>query len=74
MTAQTRVRTRDIGSQVDDVREQGKIAHNVGVTWIVCDPNNPHAFEIKHGELTSLVFGVAVHAWTGSQNDPLAAK
>ena len=43
-------------------------------TWIVCDPNNPHAFEIKHGELTSLVFGVAVHAWTGSQNDPLAAK
>ena len=46
MTTQTRVCIRDIGSQVDDGREQGKIAHNVGPTWIIGDPNNPQAYEI----------------------------
>ena len=74
MTTQTRGCIRDIGSQVDDGREQGKIAHNVGATWIIGDPNNPLAYEIKHGELTGIGFGIAAHARTGAQRDPLAAK
>jgi len=43
-------------------------------TWIIGDPNNPLAYEIKHGELTGIGFGIAAHARTGAQRDPLAAK
>ena len=59
-----------IGFWVDDVIEQGKIVRNTGATWIMGDPNNPDGYEVKHTDLSGIIFDIAAHAWAGSQKDP----
>ena len=59
-----------IGFWVDDVVEQGKIARNVGATWIMGDPDNPHGYEVKHTDLNGIIFDIAAHGWAGSQKNP----
>mgnify|MGYP003338359480 CR=1 FL=1 len=59
-----------IGFWVDDVVEQGKIARTVGATWIMGDPNNPHGYEVKHTDLSGIIYDVAAHGWAGSQKEP----
>ena len=59
-----------IGFWVDDVVEQGKIARNVGATWIMGDPNNPDGYEVKHTDLNGIIFDIAAHGWAGSQKEP----
>jgi catechol 2,3-dioxygenase-like lactoylglutathione lyase family enzyme len=59
-----------IGFWVDDVVEQGKIARNVGATWIMGDPDNPNGYEVKHTDLNGIIFDIAAHGWAGSQKDP----
>ena len=59
-----------IGFWVDDVVEQGKIARNVGATWIMGDPNNPDGYEVKHTDLNGIIFDIAAHGWAGSQKNP----
>ena len=59
-----------IGFWVDDVVEQGKIARNAGATWIMGDPNNPDGYEVKHTDLSGIIFDIAAHGWAGSQRDP----
>ena len=56
-----------IGFWVDDVVEQGKIARNAGATWIMGDPNNPDGYEVKHTDLSGIIFDIAAHGWAGSQ-------
>ena len=50
--------------------EQGKIVRDVGATWIMGDPNNPHGYEVKHTDLNGIIFDIAAHGWVGSQMDP----
>ena len=59
-----------VGFWVDDVVEQGKIARNVGATWIMGDTNNPDGYEVKHTDLNGIIFDIAAHGWAGSQKDP----
>ena len=59
-----------IGFWVDDVVEQGKIARNVGATWIMGDPDNPDGYEVKHTDLNGIIFDIAAHGWAGSQKEP----
>ena len=59
-----------IGFWVDDVVEQGKIVRNTGGTWIMGDPNNPDGYEVKHTDLSGIIFDIAAHGWAGSQKDP----
>ena len=59
-----------IGFWVDDVVEQGKIARDAGATWIMGDPNNPDGYEVKHTDLSGIIFDIAAHGWAGSQKDP----
>ena len=59
-----------IGFWVDDVVEQGKIARNTGATWIMGDPNNPDGYEVKHTDLSGIIFDIAAHGWAGSQKNP----
>src|SRR3984957_16826091 len=59
-----------IGFWVDDVVEQGKIARNAGATWIMGDPSNPDGYEVKHTDLSGIIFDIAAHGWAGSQKDP----
>jgi catechol 2,3-dioxygenase-like lactoylglutathione lyase family enzyme len=59
-----------IGFWVDDVVEQGKIVRNTGATWIMGDPNNPDGYEVKHTDLSGIIFDIAAHGWAGSQKDP----
>jgi methylmalonyl-CoA/ethylmalonyl-CoA epimerase len=59
-----------IGFWVDDVVEQGKIARNAGATWIMGDPNNPDGYEVKHTDLSGIIFDIAAHGWAGSQKNP----
>ena len=54
-----------IGFWVDDVVEQGKIARNAGATWIMGDPNNPDGYEVKHTDLSGIIFDIAAHGWAG---------
>jgi hypothetical protein len=50
--------------------EQGKIARNAGATWIMGDPNNPDGYEVKHTDLSGIIFDIAAHGWAGSQKSP----
>lgn len=59
-----------IGFWVDDVVEQGKIVRGTGATWIMGDPNNPDGYEVKHTDLSGIIFDIAAHGWAGSQKDP----
>ena len=59
-----------IGFWVDDVVEQGKIARNAGATWIMGDPSNPDGYEVKHTDLSGIIFDIAAHGWAGSQKEP----
>ena len=59
-----------IGFWVDDVVEQGKIARNSGATWIMGDPSNPDGYEVKHTDLSGIIFDIAAHGWAGSQKNP----
>ena len=52
------------------VVEQGKIARNAGATWIMGDPNNPDGYEVKHTDLSGIIFDIAAHGWAGSQKEP----
>ena len=59
-----------IGFWVDDVVEQGNIVRNTGAKWIMGDPNNPDGYEVKHTDLSGIIFDIAAHGWAGSQKDP----
>jgi methylmalonyl-CoA/ethylmalonyl-CoA epimerase len=59
-----------IGFWVDDVVEQGRIVRNTGGTWIMGDPNNPDGYEVKHTDLSGIIFDIAAHGWAGSQKEP----
>jgi methylmalonyl-CoA/ethylmalonyl-CoA epimerase len=59
-----------IGFWVDDIVEQGTIVRNTGATWIMGDPNNPDGYEVKHTDLSGIIFDIAAHGWAGSQKDP----
>ena len=59
-----------VGFWCDDVVEQGKIVRNNGATWIMGDPNNPDGYEVKHTDLSGIIFDIAAHGWAGSQRDP----
>ena len=34
------------------------------------DPNNPDGYEVKHTDLSGIIFDVAAHGWAGSQKRP----
>jgi catechol 2,3-dioxygenase-like lactoylglutathione lyase family enzyme len=59
-----------IGFWVDDVVAAGKQARAAGGTWIMGDPNNPDGYEVKHTDLSGIIFDVAAHGWAGSQKRP----
>jgi len=59
-----------IGFWVDDVVEQGKIVRGTGAEWIMGDPNNPNGYEVKHLDLSGIIFDIAAHGWAGSQKEP----
>ena len=59
-----------IGFWVDDVLATGKDVREAGATWIMGDPNNPHGYEIKHTDLSGVIFDIAAHGWAGSQKLP----
>jgi len=59
-----------IGFWVDDVVEQGKIVRSNGADWIMGDPNNPDGYEVKHHDLSGIIFDIAAHGWAGSQKEP----
>ena len=57
-----------IGFWVDDVIVAGQQARAAGGTWIMGDPNNPDGYEVKHTDLSGIIFDIAAHGWAGSQN------
>ena len=59
-----------IGFWVDDVIASGKQARSLGATWIMGDPNNPDGYEIKHTDLSGIIFDIAAHGWAGAQKRP----
>jgi len=59
-----------IGFWVDDVIASGKQARAAGATWIMGDPNNPDGYEVKHTDLSGIIFDIAAHGWAGSQKRP----
>lgn len=59
-----------IGFWVDDVIANGKQAREAGATWIMGDPNNPDGYEVKHTDLSNIIFDIAAHGWAGSQKRP----
>ncbi len=59
-----------IGFWVDDVIAAGQGARDAGATWIMGDPNNPDGYEIKHTDLSGIIFDIAAHGWAGSQKRP----
>lgn len=59
-----------IGFWVDDVIKAGENVRAAGATWIMGDPNNPHGYEIKHTDLSGIIFDIAAHGWAGSQKNP----
>lgn len=63
-----------IGFWVDDVVEQGKIVRGTGAEWIMGDPNNPDGYEVKHLDLSGIIFDIAAHGWAGSQKEPGQAE
>ncbi len=59
-----------IGFWVDDVIQTGADVRAAGAKWIMGDPNNPHGYEIKHLDLSGVIFDIAAHGWAGSQKNP----
>jgi len=59
-----------LGFWVDDVLATGDAARTAGATWIMGDPNNPHGYEIKHTDLSGIIFDIAAHGWAGAQKAP----
>ena len=59
-----------IGFWVDDVVQASKQAVEAGAKWMMGDPNNPHGYEVKHWDLSGIVFDVAAHGWAGAQKEP----
>lgn len=59
-----------IGFWVDDVIAAGENVRAAGATWIMGDPNNPHGYEIKHTDLSGVIFDIAAHGWAGAQKLP----
>lgn len=59
-----------IGFWVDDVIATGHNVREAGATWIMGDPNNPDGYEIKHTDLSGIIFDIAAHGWAGSQKSP----
>jgi catechol 2,3-dioxygenase-like lactoylglutathione lyase family enzyme len=63
-----------IGFWVDDVIASGQQARAAGATWIMGDPNNPDGYEVKHTDLSGIIFDIAAHGWAGSQKRPGEAE
>ncbi len=63
-----------IGFWVDDVIASGKQARAAGATWIMGDPNNPDGYEVKHNDLSGIIFDIAAHGWAGAQKRPGEAE
>ena len=59
-----------IGFWVDDIIVSGQQARAAGGTWIMGDPNNPDGYEVKHTDLSDIIFDIAAHGWAGSQKRP----
>lgn len=59
-----------IGFWVDDVIVSGQQACAAGANWIMGDPNNPDGYEVKHTDLSGIIFDIAAHGWAGSQKRP----
>lgn len=59
-----------IGFWVDDVIAAGKQVRAAGAKWIMGDPNNPDGYEIKHTDLSGVIFDIAAHGWAGTQKNP----
>ncbi len=63
-----------IGFWVDDVIATGKNVRAAGATWIMGDPDNPDGYEIKHTDLSGIIFDIAAHGWAGAQKRPGEAE
>jgi methylmalonyl-CoA/ethylmalonyl-CoA epimerase len=63
-----------IGFWVDDVVQSGKNSRAAGATWIMGDPNNPDGYEVKHTDLSGIIYDIAAHGWAGSQKRPGEAE
>ncbi|MBV9251191.1 MAG: VOC family protein [Acetobacteraceae bacterium] len=59
-----------IGFWVDDVIAAGKQVRAAGAKWIMGDPNNPDGYEVKHTDLSGVIFDIAAHGWAGAQKLP----
>jgi methylmalonyl-CoA/ethylmalonyl-CoA epimerase len=59
-----------IGFWVDDVVEASKVSRGNGATWIMGDPNNPDGYEVKHTDLSGIIYDLAAHGWAGAQKRP----
>ncbi len=59
-----------IGFWVDDVIASGQQVRAAGATWIMGDPNNPDGYEVKHTDLSGIIFDIAAHGWAGAQKRP----
>jgi methylmalonyl-CoA/ethylmalonyl-CoA epimerase len=63
-----------IGFWVDDVIESGKMSRAAGGRWIMGDPNNPDGYEVKHLDLSGIIYDIAAHGWAGAQKRPGEAE
>jgi methylmalonyl-CoA/ethylmalonyl-CoA epimerase len=63
-----------IGFWVDDIIETGKTSRAAGATWIMGDPNNPDGYEVKHTDLSGIIYDIAAHGWAGAQKRPGEAE
>jgi methylmalonyl-CoA/ethylmalonyl-CoA epimerase len=59
-----------IGFWVDDVVEASKVSRSNGAVWIMGDPNNPDGYEVKHTDLSGIIYDLAAHGWAGAQKRP----
>jgi catechol 2,3-dioxygenase-like lactoylglutathione lyase family enzyme len=63
-----------IGFWVDDVLASTQQVRDAGAVWIMGDPNNPDGYEVKHTDLSGIIFDVAAHGWAGAQKRPGEAE
>ena len=42
----------------------------MNAVWMMGDVSNPHGYEVKHTDLSGIVFDVAEHGWAGAQKNP----
>ncbi len=59
-----------IGFWVDDVVAASKTSRGNGAVWIMGDPNNPDGYEVKHTDLSGIIYDLAAHGWAGAQKRP----